>query len=79
LVRRTGSLPAEAYPTTRKGNSITIEGDDGSGVIYGALSLAEKLDQAIPLQTASRLSITGHQIQSPLGFLSIVLSSRSSL
>ena len=44
LATKTDSLRAEGYRIMNsKGNRITIEGNDPSGVIYGAVELAERL------------------------------------
>ena len=43
LADDTGSLAAEGYRIRLQGKRITIEGHDPSGVIYGAVELAERL------------------------------------
>src|SRR5688572_16380373 len=43
-------LGKEAYSLGLEGKNITIEGGNGSGVIYGALSLTEDLANGIPLE-----------------------------
>jgi hypothetical protein len=50
------SLGKEAYALTLEGKNITIEGGDGSGVIYGALSLAEDLANGIPFEKIKKRS-----------------------
>jgi hypothetical protein len=43
-------LGTGAYTIEPKGNIITIAGGDGTGIIYGCLSIAEDLGNGIPLQ-----------------------------
>ena len=50
------SLGKEAYALGLEGKNITIEGGDGSGVIYGSLSLAEDLASGIPLEKIKKRS-----------------------
>ncbi len=51
LTKKADGLAAEGYRiTTQKKNRITIEGNDPSGVIYGAVELAERLlDNRLPV------------------------------
>ncbi|MDB5111272.1 MAG: hypothetical protein JWR67_2386 [Mucilaginibacter sp.] len=43
-------LGNEAYTIEPKGNNIAVAGGDGTGIIYGCLSIAEDLGNGIPLQ-----------------------------
>jgi len=43
-------LGSEAYSIKPDGKKITVTGGDGTGMIYGALSIAEDLGNGIPLQ-----------------------------
>jgi hypothetical protein len=43
-------LGNEAYRIEPKGKTITVTGGDGTGMIYGALSIAEDLGNGTPLQ-----------------------------
>jgi hypothetical protein len=44
------NLDSEAYSILPEGKKITVTGGDESGLIYGSLSLAEDLQNGIPLQ-----------------------------
>ncbi|HKZ38471.1 MAG TPA: glycoside hydrolase family 20 zincin-like fold domain-containing protein, partial [Chryseolinea sp.] len=56
LKLNSATLSEEAYALRLEGKNITIEGGDGSGVIYGALSIAEDLANGIPLEKIKRRS-----------------------
>ena len=49
-------LKAEEYILKPNGNKITITGGDGTGVIYGALSLAEDIRNGVTLSNVSERS-----------------------
>jgi len=49
-------LGDEAYRIEPKGKTITVTGGDGTGMIYGALSIAEDLGNGIPLQKINAAS-----------------------
>jgi hypothetical protein len=49
LVLNTNKLSAEAFAIVPKGKIITIQGGDNRGLIYGALALAETLENGTAL------------------------------
>ena len=49
LVLNTKTLGAEAFAIVPKGKIITVQGGDNRGLIYGALALAETLENGTPL------------------------------
>lgn len=50
------TLDKEAYTLLPEGKKISIQGGDGNGLIYGALSLAEDLRNGVSLQYISKKS-----------------------
>jgi hypothetical protein len=48
-IKQDGKLEKEAYDVNPKGKTITITGGDGTGMIYGSLSIAEDLGNGIKL------------------------------
>jgi hypothetical protein len=56
LVMNPEKLKAEAYTVQPKNKSIIITGGDGSGIIYGSLSLVEDLRNGISLQNIKATS-----------------------
>lgn len=51
-----GKLPPEAYAVTPNRTILTIAGGDGRGLIYGALAVAEQLDNHRTLKTLRPIS-----------------------
>ncbi|MEO8887399.1 MAG: glycoside hydrolase family 20 zincin-like fold domain-containing protein [Mucilaginibacter sp.] len=49
-IKQDNKLDKEAYNVTSKGKTITVTGGDGTGMIYGSLSIAEDLGNGIALQ-----------------------------
>ncbi len=56
LLELNAVLGKEAYTLWPEGKNITIQGGDGSGLIYGALSLAEDLGNGISLKNIKKRS-----------------------
>jgi len=54
------TLGSEAYSIEPNGKTITITGGDGTGMIYGALSIVEDLNNSIPLQKIKASSDKPH-------------------
>ena len=52
------NMEIESFEILPEGNTVTITGGDGAGVIYGSLSLAEDLDNDISLKSISKKNET---------------------
>lgn len=61
-IKRDAKLAKEAYNIQPKGNVITVNGGDGTGMIYGSLSIAEDLGNNISLKNIKAKSEKAHYL-----------------
>jgi hypothetical protein len=61
-IKQDAKLEKEAYNIQPKGNVITVNGGDGTGMIYGSLSIAEDLGNNIALKNIKPKSENAHYL-----------------
>lgn len=61
-IKQDSKLEKEAYNIQPKGNVITVNGGDGTGMIYGSLSIAEDLVNNISLKNIKAKSEKAHYL-----------------